>query len=794
MSYNKISTSNMNISFLNESNNSSFNIIDDSKKNSNAKKLSKSSISNNLNIDDKVNNRANSTNKDFKNKEYFKGLYSIINYSFKDENLVREALTRQSAIGERNPDASEKNYQRFEFFGDSLLNFIITELVFEVFPDRTEEYLTPFRSDIVKNDTLAKLAQDKNLGNFLILGKGEEKQKSRYNKHILADIVEALIAAVYRDTGKDYVLTRSITLKLFQKTIMELFKKKSENDIPKLKKFFKEYFILNNGEKCEFKDEELIVEDDLTDKNECFPQKRKSDDDIGKNKDIKTTTKNKNSKKTNKTNKTDKAHNLAKDQKNNLNIKNEDKKKYIDLKNSHKNKLPDDIGNNSTSSCENNILPNIGLQINNHQNMLILLDDLVRCLNHDLIKENSILNIEYYTDALSQSSSFEFYIEYAVRIIHEISIENTKLLDYSLLLKKVNFEEKLNNLQTKELFSSTNFIMSLSFLDNFQGSLTDLDTGKLFYYKCYELYLYGYFSDVNHQIDYCLNSLKKVMNSYNEKEKNEAKNFYAKALIIKINSKIKFNEDKINMDKFKEKYEPSLNNINSKLYKKGILDISKYELEEIEELIKDKLFNEDLEIKFYYIALKINYLYYEYQNSNSLLKNTDAIEEEIKNMELVIFSISINIGISLNNSKKDNEKKIKQMPINNKLILYLYAEIKIIEAKIKNRKIFTFEKMEILKKEIFKYNSHFNINCGVLYNDIIFFPIKLFELENYIAEWSNDNLEHLLGFSKIFEELEKIIQHNFGIFSGYFEKIYYKVNKLRENLIHADEDEDNDEN
>jgi ribonuclease-3 len=175
-----------------------------------------------LNLNLNINNSNNSNNSNINTKTNdFDDLYIILNYKFQDEKIIRQALTRQSAIGERIPKASEANYQRLEFFGDSLLNLIITEMIFEIFIEKTEESLSPLRSDIIKNEFLATLAEKMNLGKFIIIGKGEEKQNCRKNKNILADIMEAIIAAMYFDTKKDIKFIKSFFFFHFGKDIIE---------------------------------------------------------------------------------------------------------------------------------------------------------------------------------------------------------------------------------------------------------------------------------------------------------------------------------------------------------------------------------------------------------------------------------------------------------------------------------------------------------------------------------------------------------------------------------------------
>lgn len=144
------------------------------------------------------------------------GIAQILKYRFQNPTLLRQALTRQSAISEGVQKASLDNYQRLEFLGDSVLNMVVADLIYEMFPNRKEEDLTTFRSILARNETLGTLGLQLELGDFLIMGKGEERQNHRHNKRVLADLVESLIGAVYIDSGRNFPLTKSVVLNLLR--------------------------------------------------------------------------------------------------------------------------------------------------------------------------------------------------------------------------------------------------------------------------------------------------------------------------------------------------------------------------------------------------------------------------------------------------------------------------------------------------------------------------------------------------------------------------------------------------
>lgn len=116
-----------------------------------------------------------------------------LNYDFKDYSLLSAALTHRSVRGDNN--------ERLEFLGDSILNFIIAEVLYHKYPKAKEGQLSRLRSALVKGDTLAKLANKFEISQYLRLGAGEIKSGGAFRSSILADSVEAIIAAIYIDGG-----------------------------------------------------------------------------------------------------------------------------------------------------------------------------------------------------------------------------------------------------------------------------------------------------------------------------------------------------------------------------------------------------------------------------------------------------------------------------------------------------------------------------------------------------------------------------------------------------------------
>lgn len=127
------------------------------------------------------------------------GLEGRIGYSFSKQELLEVALTHPSAaVG------SDNHYERLEFLGDAVLDLAIADLLMKKFPDAKEGPLSKLRASIVNARTLALKAQTIDLGSLLRLGKGEEKSGGREKTSILAAAFEALIGAIYSDSGLEH--------------------------------------------------------------------------------------------------------------------------------------------------------------------------------------------------------------------------------------------------------------------------------------------------------------------------------------------------------------------------------------------------------------------------------------------------------------------------------------------------------------------------------------------------------------------------------------------------------------
>jgi ribonuclease-3 len=142
-------------------------------------------------------------------------LESRIDYKFRNSLLLAEALTHPSmAYESRKPHFDN---QRLEFLGDAVLQLIITEELFRRFPELPEGNLTKLRSRLVSRSGLSSLAVKIGLGEYVMLGKGEEATGGRKRASTLADTFESLIGAIYLDSGPD--AARAVIVRLIAEEV-----------------------------------------------------------------------------------------------------------------------------------------------------------------------------------------------------------------------------------------------------------------------------------------------------------------------------------------------------------------------------------------------------------------------------------------------------------------------------------------------------------------------------------------------------------------------------------------------
>jgi ribonuclease-3 len=142
-----------------------------------------------------------------------------IGYHFADPELLEQALTHRSA--------AKDHYERLEFLGDAVLDFLAAERFYKAMPDAEEGELTRVRARLVRRQTLAEVARGIGLGALLYLGEGEIKSGGRERDSILAAAVEAVLGAVYLEGGID--ACRHCFLRLFQSHLQSI----SQHETPK---------------------------------------------------------------------------------------------------------------------------------------------------------------------------------------------------------------------------------------------------------------------------------------------------------------------------------------------------------------------------------------------------------------------------------------------------------------------------------------------------------------------------------------------------------------------------------
>jgi ribonuclease III len=126
-------------------------------------------------------------------------LQKIIRVKFKNKSLLQRAVTHRSYVNESGRNI--KDNERLEYLGDSVLGLVVNEFLFRQFEDYREGKLAKIKSAVVSEATLAKIARNINLGEYILMGKGEDHSGGRERPSILANTLEAVIGAIYLDSG-----------------------------------------------------------------------------------------------------------------------------------------------------------------------------------------------------------------------------------------------------------------------------------------------------------------------------------------------------------------------------------------------------------------------------------------------------------------------------------------------------------------------------------------------------------------------------------------------------------------
>lgn len=123
-------------------------------------------------------------------------LQEIIGHNFKDETLLKTALTHSST-------GARHNYERLEFLGDRVLGLVVSETLYEKFPDEPEGHLAKRLSALVQGSFLAQISREIGLGQYIIFSESEAASGGAENENILADVFESVIGALYLDSNYD---------------------------------------------------------------------------------------------------------------------------------------------------------------------------------------------------------------------------------------------------------------------------------------------------------------------------------------------------------------------------------------------------------------------------------------------------------------------------------------------------------------------------------------------------------------------------------------------------------------
>jgi len=164
-------------------------------------------------------------------QEYLDRIAHVLGFTFKNDTLLLTALTHRSYLVE-NKQSQFSDNQRLEWFGDVVLGLVVTEYLYEKLPESDEGVLSKLKSQLVSQKVLAKFSRTINLGNYLLLGKGEDDTGGRRRDSILSDALEALIGAIYLDHG--LTEAREFILKYHGKEMEKVRKTKPKGDFKSL--------------------------------------------------------------------------------------------------------------------------------------------------------------------------------------------------------------------------------------------------------------------------------------------------------------------------------------------------------------------------------------------------------------------------------------------------------------------------------------------------------------------------------------------------------------------------------
>lgn len=173
------------------------------------------------------------------NDNVIKSAEKSIGYTFKNKELLEVALTHSSFVNEGGGKASN---ERMEFLGDAILDAIVSDEIYHMYPDNDEGYMSKLRASVVSEQPLFKLSKRHNIDKFLLMGNGEIAEHGMDKPSLLSDCFEAIVAAIYLDGGfyaakkwinsvitKDVYTDDSIKTFDYKSKLYEMFAKKDKN-------------------------------------------------------------------------------------------------------------------------------------------------------------------------------------------------------------------------------------------------------------------------------------------------------------------------------------------------------------------------------------------------------------------------------------------------------------------------------------------------------------------------------------------------------------------------------------
>ncbi len=148
----------------------------------------------------------------------FKKLEESLNYTFKNKKLCAQAFCHISLVNEQKRDVIDSN-ERLEFLGDAVLQIVVSELLYKKYPKMLEGDLSKLRASLVCEDSFAEIAKELQLDRYIKMSRGEMLAKGFERESILADAFEAIVGAVFLDSGADINIAKKVIVKIIEPKI-----------------------------------------------------------------------------------------------------------------------------------------------------------------------------------------------------------------------------------------------------------------------------------------------------------------------------------------------------------------------------------------------------------------------------------------------------------------------------------------------------------------------------------------------------------------------------------------------